>query len=453
MPEPSIQKADIAHHLHPFTDLAQHASEGPHIIESGEGIYLTDNKGTTFMDGMSSLWCCNLGYSEPRLIEAARRQLEQLPYSHTFRGRSHPHIVELSRRLTSLAPWNMSKAFFANSGSEANDSAIKIAWHYYNSSGRPKKRKIIARKNGYHGSTIGAASLSGLPYMHDSFSLPIDGVLFTECPHYHRNRLPGESADEYSIRLADDLEQLILSEDPDTIAAFIAEPVMGVGGVIVPPESYFDRVQTVLRKYEILSIADEVICVFGRTGNLFGSTTFGFEPDMVTCAKGLSSAYFPVSALLVSDAIYMVLQEHSRHHGVFSHGLTYSGHPVGAAVALEVLDIYAERDIISHVRQVGGRMQAGLRDLLHSPIVGEVRGVGLMGAVELADARATTPGVSEQNQSAGERMVNNAMRHGLFVRAVGNSVVLAPPLIITDAEVDELIARFTLALEETAKGS
>lgn len=445
----SLKDRDIASHLHSFTDLSTHEVEGPHVIGRGEGIYLTDIDGKTYIDGMSSLWCCALGYSEQRLIDAACRQLQELPYSHTFRGRSHPNLIELSERLIALAPDRMSKVFFANSGSEANDTAIKLAWYYNNARGQPDKRKIIARRGGYHGSTIVTASLSGLEAMHTDFNLPVDGILFTDSPHYYHGARAGETEHEFSARLAKSIEELILAEDPRTIAAFIAEPVIGVGGVIVPPDSYFQEIQAVLRKYDILMIADEVICGFGRTGNMFGSTTFGIEPDMITCAKCLSSAYFPISGLMVSDDIYQAMVEESRKVGVFSHGLTYSGHPVGAAVALEALNIYQERNICDHVRSVGEVFQAGLRGFADNPVVGETRGVGLMGAIELVADKDTKQGFP-RNLKVGESLMIKAQELGLFVRASGESVLVAPPLIITEEEVGELLNRLGQALEHTS---
>ncbi len=445
----SMKDKDVAFHLHPFTNPSAHEATGPHVIEKGSGIYLTDTDGKTFIDGMSSLWCCSLGYDEPRLVNAAYQQLQKLPYSHTFRGRSHPNLIELSEKLIKLAPNKLSKVFFANSGSEANDTAIKLAWHYNNARGMPNKNKIIARQGGYHGSTVVTASLSGLSYMHSAFNLPLGGIVFTDCPHFYRYALAGETEEEFSSRLANNLEQLIILEGPDTIAAFIAEPVMGVGGVIIPPQSYFQKIQEVLHKYEILMIADEVICGFGRTGSMFGSTTFEIRPDMMTMAKGLSSAYFPISALMISDEVYGVMVSASQKDGVLAHGLTYSGHPVGAAIALEVLSIYEEQNICSHVRNVGKHFQSGLRQLLRNPLVGEVRGIGLMGGVELVANKDTKESFPVEVKAA-DRLALKAEKYGLFIRAVGDSLVMAPPLIITETEIRELLERFNNALEESS---
>ena len=442
-----MKDKDIAFHLHSFTNPSTHEATGPQIIEKGEGIYLTDTDGQTYIDGMSSLWCCSLGFSETRLINAAYQQFQKLPYCHTFRGRSHPNLIELAESLVKLAPTHMSKVFFANSGSEANDTAIKLAWHYNKARGKSNKSKIIARQGGYHGSTVVTASLSGLAYMHTSFNLPVSGIIFTDCPHYYRYALESESEEEFANRLANNLEQLILQEGADTIAAFIAEPVMGVGGVIVPPKFYFQKIQEVLRKYDILMIADEVICGFGRTGYMFGSETFGIEPDMMTMAKGLSSAYFPISALMISDEIYGVMVDASQKDGLFAHGLTYSGHPVGAAIALEALSIYREKNICSHVRDIGKLFDSGLQRLLENPIVGEVRSAGLMGGIELVADKNTKESFAME-LDVGDRLALKAEKNGLFIRSVGSSLVIAPPLIITRTEMGELLTRLSQAIEE-----
>ena len=445
--QPSMREKDIAFHFHPFTNPSVHEVDGPQVIERGDGIYLIDSDGKKYIDGMSSLWCCSLGYSETRLINAAYQQLQTLPYCHTFRGRSHPNLIDLAEQLVKLAPNTMSKVFFANSGSEANDTAIKIAWHYNNVRGKPYKNKIIARNGGYHGSTIITASLSGLPYMHAPFNLPLDGILFADCPHYYRHALHGETEEGYSERLADNLDQLIVREGADNIAALIAEPVMGVGGVIIPPETYFEKIQQVLRSHDILMIADEVICGFGRTGNMFGSTTFKIEPDIISIAKGLSSAYFPISGVMISDDVYDVIVDSDKSEGMFSHGFTYSGHPVGAGIALEALRIYEERDICAHVCNVGKVFATRLRQLLSNSIVGEVRNVGLMGGIELVSNKDTKENFPATIQ-AGERVVERAESYGLFIRCVGSSLVVAPPLIVTETELSDLFDRLEKSIYE-----
>jgi 4-aminobutyrate--pyruvate transaminase len=444
----SANARDIATVLHPFTNLKTHEEDGPFIIDHGSGIYVTDESGKTYIEGMSGLWCTSLGFSEQRLVDAAARQMSVLPYNQTFLGRSHATTIDLAERLLALSPSPMSKVLFANSGSEANDTAVKLVWYYNNAHGRPEKRKIIGRLNGYHGTTIATTSLNGIPSLHQDFNLPIADILHTDCPHHYRFAELGESEEEFASRLADNLEQLILDESPDTVAAFIAEPVMGVGGVIIPPETYFEKVQAVLRKYEVLLIVDEIICGFGRTGNMFGSETFGLQPDLMCCAKALSSAYLPISATFIPEPIYRAMVAESEKIGVFGHGFTYSGHPVTAAVALETLNIYEERNLLGHVRDIAPRFQAIFQSTADRPLVGEARGVGLMAGIELvADKASKRP--FDPSLKVGTYLMMRAREHGLIVRAIGDIVVCAPPLIISEDEIDELGKRFQRALEET----
>jgi len=439
---------DVAAVLHPFTDLKAHEEDGPFIIDRGGGVYVTDENGKTYIEGMSGLWCASLGFSERRLVDAAARQMAELPYNQTFLGRSHGTTIDLAERLLSLSPVPMSRILFASSGSEANDTAVKLVWYYNNAEGRPERRKIIGRRNGYHGTTVATTSLSGIPDLHRDFNLPIAGVLHADCPHHYRFAHPGETEEEFADRLAANLEKLILDEGPETVAAFIAEPVMGVGGVIVPPETYFEKVQAVLREYGVLFIVDEVICGFGRTGNMFGSETFGLRPDLMCCAKALSSAYLPISATFVSEPIYRAMVAESEKIGVFGHGYTYSGHPVAAAVALETLDIYEERDVVGHVRAVAPRFQEVFRSLADRPLVGEVRGVGLMAGIELvADKPGKRP--FDPALKVGAYLASRAREYGLIVRALGDTVVCAPPLVVTEDEINELGTRFHRALADT----
>ena len=444
----SASARDMATVLHPFTNLKTHEEDGPFIIDRASGIHVTDESGKTYIEGMSGLWCTSLGFSEQRLIDAAAHQMARLPYNQTFLGRSHATTIDLAERLLAMTPTPMSKIFFANSGSEANDTAVKLVWYYNNAIGRPEKRKIIGRRNGYHGTTVAASSLNGIPELHQDFNLPIADILHTDCPHHYRFAEPGESEEAFADRLAANLEKLILDEGPETVAAFIAEPVMGVGGVIVPPATYFEKVQAVLRRHEVLFIVDEIICGFGRTGNMFGSETFDLKPDIMCCAKALSSAYLPISATFIPEPIYRAMVAESEKIGVFGHGYTYSGHPVTAAVALETLDIYEERDIVGHVRAIAPRFQQVFRSLADRPLVGEVRGVGLMAGVELvADKASKQP--FDPSLEVGSYLMARAREHGLIVRALGDSVVCAPPLIITDDEIDELGARFRRAFDDT----
>lgn len=439
---------DIASLIHPYSNLARHAEVGPLVITRGDGVFVEDDQGRRYLEGMAGLWSTSLGFSEKRLIDAATQQFEKLPYYHLFNHRSTEPSIELAEKLLSIAPKKLSKALFANSGSEANDQAIKIVWYYNNLLGRPQKKKIIARWRGYHGVTIGSGSLTGLPANHADFDLPIANVLHTDAPSHFHHANPGESVEAFTDRIVNNLESLILKEGPETVAAFIAEPVCGSGGVIVPPPGYYDRVQKILRKYDILFIADEVICGFGRTGEMFGCETFSIEPDIMTVAKALSSSYLPISATLVSEEIHEAMMEGSRRHGVFAHGVTYAGHPVCAAVALETLKIYEERDIVGHVKQVSRRFEQRLRALGDHPLVGETRGIGLIGAIEVvSDKPGKTPFAPQLGIGPGIQA--KAMEHGVIVRALRDAVAFCPPLIIKDAEVDQLFDAVEKALDET----
>ncbi|BEP46349.1 aminotransferase [Variovorax sp. V116] len=436
---------DIAAHLHPFTNLATHPQLGPLVIQRGDGIFVEDDQGRRYLEAMSGLWCASLGFSNARLAKAGSEALHGLPYYHTFNGRSNPAAIALAEKLLALAPVPMSKVFFANSGSEANDSAVKLVWYYHNAIGKPEKKKIIARRNAYHGVTVAAASLSGLAPNHRDFDLPIDRILHVDCPHHFRYAEAGESEQDFATRLAAALEQRILDEGPETVGAFIAEPVMGAGGVLVPPATYFDKVQKVLARYEVLLIADEVICGFGRTGQMFGSTTFGLKPDILTAAKALSSGYVPISAVMVNEKVHAAVAANSGKIGTFGHGFTYSGHPVACAIALETLKVYEDESILAHVQSLVPQFQKGLQSYAGRRYVGEVRGVGLIGAIELyADPARRTP--FDPAQKAGARLAELALAQGLIVRAMGDSIAFCPPLIITAEQVDDMFARFARAM-------
>ena len=442
-------RRDLSYHLHPTTNLRAVATEGPLVITRGDGVYIYDEEGNRYLEGISGLWCASLGFSERRLAEAAHRQMLELPFYHSFSGRVPAIAAELAERLMRIAPPGMRKVFFANSGSEASDTAIKLAWYINNALGRPRKKKIISRQRAYHGMTVAAASLTGLTFAHADFDLPIERFLHADCPHYYRGANPGESEEAFAARLADNLEQLIVREDPDTVAAFFAEPVMGAGGVIVPPATYFDRIQPILRKYEILFVVDEVICGFGRTGSMFGTNTFNLQPDIMTMAKGLSAGYLPISATLVSGNLYDILMQQSDKLSIFGHGYTYSAHPVPAAVALETLKIYEERDIVAAVRRVGPRMQAGIRSYADHSLIGEARGIGLIGAVELVRDKATRQSFDPKAGIAAH-LVRRAQQLGVIVRNLpGDIVAFCPPLIISDAEIDEMLGVFGRALDAT----
>jgi 4-aminobutyrate--pyruvate transaminase len=442
-------RRDLAYHLHPSTNLRQVRTEGPLVITRGEGVYVYDDEGRRYLEGMAGLWCASLGFSERRLAEAAHRQMLQLPFYHSFGGKVPAIATELAERLVGIAPAGLTKVLFANSGSEANDTAVKLAWYVNNARGQPRKKKIIARERAYHGVTVAAGSLTGLAFAHTDFDLPIPGIVRADAAYHYRGARPGESEEAYAARLAAALEALILREGPDTIAAFFAEPVMGAGGVIVPPATYFERIQPILRCYDVLFVVDEVISGFGRTGSMFGSQTFGLAPDIMTVAKALSAGYMPISASLVSEALYGVLLDQSDKLGIFGHGYTYSSHPVPAAVALETLRIYAETDIVSHVRRVAPRLQEGLRSFAAHPLVGDVRGIGLIGAVEIVRDKPTKASF-DARAGVGAYLVRRAQEHGVILRNMpGDIVAFCPPLVIREAEIDEMLAGFEKALADT----
>ncbi|MEX2643996.1 MAG: aspartate aminotransferase family protein [Acetobacterales bacterium] len=441
---------DIAHVFHPQTDLAGIRQSGPLIVSRGKGVRVWDEDGTEYIETMAGLWCTALGFDNERLVEAAVRQMRKLPFYHGFAARGHEPMIDLAEKLMAIAPVPMSKAFFANSGSEANDTAIKLCWYYNNALGRPEKKKIVSRQKAYHGVTIATGSLTGLPPIHNDFDLPLRSghFLHTTCPHHYRVAEAGESEEQFADRCASDLEKLIEDEGPETIAAFFAEPVMGAGGVMLPPRTYFEKIQAILKKHDILFVADEVVTGFGRTGNMWGSQTYDLQPDMITCAKALSSAYLPISALLVNDRVYDVMVSQSEKLGIFGHGYTYSGHPVPAAVAVETLKIYEEIDIVGHVRDVGPYMQKQLQERFAGhPLVGNVRGIGLIAGVELMkDGPLRIP--FDPKLKVGPNVMKAAQRHGLIMRAIGDTLAFSPPLVIDRNEIDQMCERFQATLDE-----
>jgi 4-aminobutyrate--pyruvate transaminase len=442
-------RRDRSFHLHPATNLRAVLVDGPLVITRGEGVYVYDDEDRRYVEGMAGLWCASLGFSERRLADAAHRQMLELPFYHSFAGKVPAISTELAERLIGIAPAGMAKVLFANSGSEANDTAIKLVWYVNNALGRPRKKKIVSRMRGYHGVTVATGSLTGLAFAHDDFDLPIERIVHADCPYHYREAKPGETEEAYAERLAANLEALIAREGPDTVAAFIAEPVMGAGGVIVPPATYFDRIQPILRKHDILFIADEVICGFGRTGNMFGSQTFDLKPDIVTVAKALSAGYQPISGTLVGDRLYEILLAQSDKLGIFGHGYTYSSHPVPAAVALETLRIYEERDIVGAVRRVAPHLQAGIRSFAEHPLVGDARGIGLIGAIELARDKASRQRF-DPKAGVAAYLVRRAQQHGAILRNMpGDIVAFSPPLIISEAEIDEILRCFGKALDDT----
>ena len=440
---------DVETVIHPYTNLDSFRSTGPLIIERGRGIHVWDADGNQYIEGLAGLWCTALGYDEQELIEAATAQLKKIPFTHLFGGKSHEPAAELAEKLKAIAPHEASKVLFCNSGSEANDQQMKLVWYYNNAKGRPKKKKFISRMRAYHGVTVASASLTGLPANHADFDLPIAGVLHADCPHYYRYAEPGETEDDYTTRLADNLEQLILKENPETVAAFIAEPIMGAGGVIIPPDGYFEKIQAVLAKYDIYFIADEVICGFARTGNMFGSETFGIKPDSISVAKALSSAYVPIAAITIGDDMYQAMLDESRKIGTFGHGFTYTAHPVAAAVAIKTLEIYEKHNLVGHVRTVGQRFEARIAKLAGHPLVGHARAKGLLGAIEMV-ADKKTKRAFDPKHMVGAKAMANAQKHGVLLRALaGDILAFCPPLIITEADIDEMFDRVEKALDDT----
>jgi 4-aminobutyrate---pyruvate transaminase len=444
----SVHARDIASIIHPQTNLAKHREVGPMVVTGGEGSRIFDDSGKDYIESVAGLWCASLGFQHERLAKVAYEQMRSLGFYHSYRHRSNEPNVDLAEKLLSIAPVPMSKVLFQCSGSEANDTAIKLVWYYHNAISKPEKRKIIARTMGYHGSTAAAVSLSGKPDMHADFGLPFEPFRHTEYPHYYRRHEDGESEEEFSTRMADSLEAMILEEGPETVGAFFAEPVMGAGGAVLPPATYFEKIQAVLKKYEILFVADEVICGFGRTGEMWGSQTYNLEPDMISSAKALSAAMQPISALMINEKIYQAMLVQSGKLGPFAHGYTYAGHPVASAVALEVLKIYEEIDVVARVKGIASTFMSALEQHADHPLIGDIRGVGLMCGIELMrDGVARIP--FEPELKLAERFQENALNHGLIPRAVGDRLVFAPPLIITEAEIAEMSDRFGRALDDT----
>ena len=444
----SVQARDVASIVHPQTNLVRHLEQGPMVIGSGHGCYVYDDNGTQYLDTAAGLWCASLGYASERLAKVAYEQMRKLGYYHLYRGTTHEAGVDLAEKLLSIAPVPMSKVLFQCSGSEANDTALKLVWYYHHALGKPGKRKIIGRRMAYHGSTSASISASGKPDMHADFGLPFPGFLHTEYPHYYRRAHPGETEEIFASRLAEELDELILAEGPDTVAAFIGEPVMGAGGVMPPPATYWEKIQAVIRRYDMLFIADEVICGFGRTGNMWGSQTYDLKPDMISCAKALSAGMQPISALLINQRVFEAMLDESRKLGNFAHGFTYAGHPVTTAVAMETLRIYEDMDMLGHVRQVGPYLQARLGALADHPLVGEVRGVGLLTGIEMVADKATRAQFDPAGR-VGAVVEKHARNHGLITRFVGDRIAFSPPLIITESELDEAVARITRALDDT----
>jgi L-2,4-diaminobutyrate transaminase len=431
--------------LHPFTNLKDFASGKlgePTIVETGSGIRILDATGRSYIDGFAGLYCVNIGYGRTEVAEAIAKQAHKLAYYHTYSAHTNEELAILSDRLVRMAPGKMSKVFYGMSGSDANETNAKLVWYYNNLRGKHSKKKIIARDRGYHGCTVFSGSMTGMSFYHDHMDLPVPGILRAGVPHHFWGAEPGESEEQFSERRASELEDLIVKEGPDNVGAFIAEPVLGTGGIIPPPREYWPAIQTVLKKHDILLIADEVICGFGRLGKPFGCHMYGIEPDLVTVAKGLTSAYFPLSASIVSEKIYEVMKRGSEEVGAFSHGYTYSGHPIGAAAANAVLNIIEREDLAEKAAVTGAHLQKQLNKVFaQMPIVGEVRGIGMLAAVEFVANRETRARF-EPGWKVGARVSQAARDRGLIVRAMPHGDILgfAPPLVMTNSEVEEMVS-------------
>jgi len=435
LPTRELQALDAAHHIHPFSDRAAMNAKGARVITRADGVYLWDSEGEKLLDGMAGLWCVNLGYGRQELVDAAARQMSQLPYYNTFFQTTHPPAVMLAARLAELAPGSLNHVFFAGSGSEANDTNVRMVRHYWASLGQRDKKTIIARKNGYHGSTMAAASLGGMSAMHEQGGLPIPDITHIDQPYWY-----GEGGDnspaEFGLARARALETEIERIGADKVAAFIAEPVQGAGGVIIPPETYWPEIQRICREHDILLIVDEVITGFGRTASWFASEVFDISPDIMTLAKGLTSGYLPIGASVVSDKVANVLSEKG---GDFHHGYTFSGHPAACAVALENLRIMEEEHLIETVaKQTAPYLKEKWQSLSHHPLVGEARICGMMAAIELTPDKTARARFSDDS-NVGITCRNFCFDNGLIMRSVGDVMVISPPLNISTSQIDELV--------------
>ena len=440
----SVEGRDIAYQMHPNVNLRKYEQTGGLVIERGEGIYVFDNNGKRYIEGLAGLWSVALGFGEKRLAEVAKAQMEKLPYYHTFAYKTHGPSIDLAEMLIKLAPVPMSKVHFTSSGSEANDLVAKMVWYRSNALGKKEKKKIIGRIKGYHGVTIASGSITGLPRNHESFDLPIDRMIHTSCPSYFHFGQEGESEADFTQRMLDDLEALILKEGPETVAAFWGEPVMGAGGVLVPPDGYWAGVQEILRKYDILLVVDEVICGFGRTGTLFACERFGIEPDVLVLSKQISSSYIPLSAILMNDRFYQPIADESERIGVFGHGYTASGHPVATAVGLENVKIILERDLVGNAARLEAQFLAGLAKLAEHPLVSSSRGIGLLGALEIE------PWAGAASGDAAAAIAAAVQDEGVITRNIGEAICFCPPMIITAEQIDEMFAGVARGLQKVA---
>lgn len=444
----NVAQLDAQSQFHPFTSVADLRQEGPTVMTGGQGVRVRDIDGREYLDGMAGLWCVNLGYGRREIVDAMTRQSERLSFFHSFNGLTTDVAAQCADALLKRAPVPMARVFFGASGSDANETQLKLIWYYNNLRGLPRKKKIIARWNAYHGSGVATASLTGLPGMHNLFDLPQGPILHVGTPHHYRKAAEGMSERDFSRALAKELEDLIEREGADTIAAFFAEPVMGAGGLIPPPEGYFEDIVPILRKHDILLVLDEVVSGFGRLGTYWGAQTYGLEPDLLTAAKGVTSGYFPMSVCYISPKVWSVIEGAADKTGIFGHGYTYSAHPVGAAVALETLRLIDELGVVGNAAKVGPYLQQAMHDRLgQHHAVGEIRGKGLMIGVELVKDRETKESFPMQDRT-GRQVLKAAAARGLITRSLGDTMVFAPPLVINEGEIDELVDKFALAVDD-----
>ncbi|WAJ27678.1 aspartate aminotransferase family protein [Antarcticirhabdus aurantiaca] len=445
----SLHARDVEYLLHPVTNARRHEETGPIVIDRGEGIYVYDDEGKGYIEAMAGLWSVAVGFGETRIADAARRQMARLPYYHSFSHKSNEPAILLAERLVRMTPERLTRVFFTNSGSEANDTVVKMLWYVNNARGKPEKKVILSRQNAYHGITITSGSLTGLPTNHRDFDLPNIPVRHLTCPHFWRYGQPGETEEAFTDRLVAELESVIAEVGPENIAALIGEPLMGAGGVLPPPAGYWPRVQEVLRRNDILLVADEVINGFGRIGTTFACEYYGIDADVLVLSKQLTSSYAPLAAIVFSDEIYQGIADNSAKIGTFAHGFTASGHPVSCAVALENLDVIAEKRLIETAAEKGEVLQGVLARFRDHPLVGEVRGLGLIAAVELV-ANKETKAKFDPVGRVGAYLFNRGHEHGVIIRAIGDQIAFCPPLIITENEIAEMVARFGRALDDTA---
>jgi len=441
---------DIENLFHPATNLVVHEDTDPLILNKGEGIYVYDIQGNRYIEGLAGLWCNALGFGNESLVETAANQMQKFGYGSLFASKSHEPAIMLSEKLIEMSPYQEGKVFFGNSGSDANDTQYKLFTYLNNALGKPNKKKFLARKKGYHGITVASGSMTGIPANHKLFDLPLPNFFHTDTPHFYREQTSNETEEDFVTRLANNLEELIIKEGSDSFMAMIAEPLIGAGGVLIPPKNYFPAIQSVLDKYDIPLIDDEVVCGFGRTGNCWGYETFSMRPSSITIAKALSSGYIPISAVIVPEEIFEPIKKASNEVGVFGHGYTYSGHPVACAVALRTLEIYEELNLFSHVVNITPKFQERVNKLGTLAFVGEARGVGIIAALEIVKNKDTRENFDPYGK-VGKQIAEICQKNGLIVRAIGDVIAICPPLIITEEQVDEMFDILEASLTEFEK--